>query len=144
MPCGRASKKRLIPGRLASTDLEQPRAEAMTYQVPVGFSAAFTTKHEFSLSISQRLPPKMGLMFFFFLFESFLPVGLIFTCMRDFPSFFFFFFCAVRALVVAARHPQAAYFRAAMYTYWASLRSVVSPPELLRPVWLVDPYRCRW
>ena len=49
-----------------------------------------------------------------------------------------------RALVLVARHPEAVYASAEMNTFWASVRSVVSPPESLRVLWLVDPRRCWW
>lgn len=49
-----------------------------------------------------------------------------------------------RALILAAKHPELYGFYAEMDTYWASLRSVVHPPEMLLVLWLVDPYRCEW
>lgn len=49
-----------------------------------------------------------------------------------------------RALVLAAQHPESFTLRAGMDTYWASVRSVVSPPESFKALWLVDPYRCVW
>lgn len=50
----------------------------------------------------------------------------------------------IRALVLLAQHPEAGFARAGMDTYWASVRSVVSPPESLQVLWLVDPRRCAW
>lgn len=49
-----------------------------------------------------------------------------------------------RALVIAARHPEAKYAMVEMETHWTSVRSVVFPPEKLDALWLVDPHRCKW
>ncbi|CAM9753558.1 unnamed protein product [Scytosiphon promiscuus] len=49
-----------------------------------------------------------------------------------------------KALVHIAQHPKVALSHAGMNTYWASVRSVVSPPEKLLALWLVDPRRCFW
>ncbi|CAM9252953.1 unnamed protein product [Discosporangium mesarthrocarpum] len=49
-----------------------------------------------------------------------------------------------RALVLAARTPSVPFIRATMATYWATLRGVISPPEPLRVLWLMDPHRCHW
>lgn len=49
-----------------------------------------------------------------------------------------------RALVLAAQQHKVAFAEAEMDTYWASVRSVVSPPEKLQALWLVDPRRCVW
>ncbi|CAM9226878.1 unnamed protein product, partial [Pylaiella littoralis] len=49
-----------------------------------------------------------------------------------------------KALVLVAQHPTAAFLSAGMDTYWASVRSVVYPPERLHALWLVDHHRCVW
>eukprot|EP00752_Nemacystus_decipiens_P014776 g13155.t1 len=49
-----------------------------------------------------------------------------------------------KALVLVAQHPEAVFMYAEMNTFWGSVRSVVSPPENLRALWLVDPHRCWW
>ncbi|CAB1101889.1 unnamed protein product [Ectocarpus sp. CCAP 1310/34] len=49
-----------------------------------------------------------------------------------------------KALVLAAQQYKVAFAQAEMDTYWASVRSVVSPPEKLQALWLVDPRRCVW
>ncbi|CAM9125797.1 unnamed protein product [Phaeothamnion confervicola] len=52
-----------------------------------------------------------------------------------------------RALLLAAkpgRHRRAPFVHADAATYWKSLRTVVSPPEDYRILWLIDPHRCRW
>ena len=49
-----------------------------------------------------------------------------------------------RALVLAAKNPELFGYWAEMDTYWASLRSVIHPPEKRLQLWLIDPYRCAW
>ncbi|CAM9423268.1 unnamed protein product, partial [Ectocarpus sp. 12 AP-2014] len=49
-----------------------------------------------------------------------------------------------KALVVIAQHPETMVSRVLVDSYWASVRSVVFPPEERDVVWLVDPYHCVW
>ncbi|CAM9672059.1 unnamed protein product [Ectocarpus sp. 6 AP-2014] len=49
-----------------------------------------------------------------------------------------------KALALAAQQHKVVLAQAEMDTYWASVRSVVSPPEKLQALWLVDPRRCVW
>jgi hypothetical protein len=42
-----------------------------------------------------------------------------------------------RMFILAARNPEAPWFRAAMATYFRTLRTIITPPENLRILWLV-------
>lgn len=46
--------------------------------------------------------------------------------------------------MVIAQHPETMVSRVLVDSYWASVRSVVFPPEERDVVWLVDPYHCVW
>lgn len=49
-----------------------------------------------------------------------------------------------RALALMAKHPEAAFARAEMDTYWISARGLVLPAQMQYAVWLMDPHRCEW
>ncbi|CAM9370803.1 unnamed protein product, partial [Choristocarpus tenellus] len=49
-----------------------------------------------------------------------------------------------KALILASKYPSTPYIQATMSTYWASIRTIVTPPEPLRILWLMDPHRCKW
>lgn len=57
-------------------------------------------------------------------------------------------FCAAlpgqSALNLVAKQPSAPFAAAKMWTYWKSLRTVITPPEDLNILWLVSPTACRF